>query len=99
MVYTYTTPASFAWSYAFIGHFSWEISEPGAYYVVVDTPWGSARLDFLVTNSTLTQLRFRNDTVPASHRLLDADMRSMVEGGGGGGGGRDIGVPLSMGRR
>jgi hypothetical protein len=91
VVYTYTTPASFVWSYAFIGHFSWEISEPGGYYVIVDTPWGSARIDFQVTNSTLTQLRFRNDTVLASHRLLDANTRSMVEGGGGGGGGREIG--------
>ena len=32
------------------GHFDSQITQPGTYYVVVITPWGNARLDFLVTD-------------------------------------------------
>jgi len=35
-------------AFSFIGHFSWEITVPGVYYVIIDTEWGSARLNFVV---------------------------------------------------
>ena len=34
--------------YAYIGHFSGEIEGGGYYYVIIDTKWGSARIDFEV---------------------------------------------------
>jgi hypothetical protein len=64
VIYAFTT-ASFIWAYSFIGHFSWEINEPGLYYLLIDTPSGSARMDFAITGSapTLTGLR----TVPPAN--------------------------------
>jgi hypothetical protein len=59
VVYTYnrtvpppspTLKTWWTWGLATIGHFPWEISEPGAYYLVISTTWGDARLDFEVTN-------------------------------------------------
>lgn len=52
VVFTFTTSPTASWGYAYIGHFSHEISEPGPYYVLVDTAWGRARLDFLVTGQS-----------------------------------------------
>lgn len=44
------------WSYdfSFIGHFSWEINEPGYYYVIIkaDGGRGNARIDFQVVDTT-----------------------------------------------
>ncbi|HYM24584.1 MAG TPA: carboxypeptidase regulatory-like domain-containing protein [Vicinamibacterales bacterium] len=54
VVYTFAPSQPLVWGYAFIGHFSWEINEPGSYYVIVGSSSGSARLDFLVTSSTTT---------------------------------------------
>ena len=71
VVYTFPATGSYDWAYSFIGHFLWEISQPGSYYVVVSAPSGSARLDFLVTNST-------------SNRLRVEDKRAARFGGGGG---------------
>jgi len=34
--------------YSFIGHFGWEISKPGLYYIMAITPWGKARINFQV---------------------------------------------------
>ena len=34
--------------YSYIGHFSNEIEEGGYYYVIIDTKWGEARIDFEV---------------------------------------------------
>lgn len=40
---------------SFIGHFSWEINEPGKYYVDIDEyDWGSARVVFDVTSNGQT---------------------------------------------
>jgi hypothetical protein len=60
VIYTFTTSSAFAWAYSFIGHFSWEINEPGAYYLLIDTPSGGARIDFAITGPTptLTRLGF-----------------------------------------
>ena len=32
--------------YSYIGHFNWEIESGGYYYVIIDTKWGQARIDF-----------------------------------------------------
>src|SRR5262249_33793018 len=77
-VYTFNASGSYSWAYSFIGHFSWEISEPGSYYIVVTTPSGSARLDFVVTNPTSSRLRVHDERAPRF--------------GGGGGVGRSFSV-------
>jgi len=51
IIYSSTGMASWSWMCTYIGHFSWEISEPGPYYVIVGAPGGAARIDFRVTNS------------------------------------------------
>jgi hypothetical protein len=60
VIFTYRTGGSHDWVYSYIGHFSWEISEPGAYYLVIDSPFGSARMDFTVTGSRTSVLTERD---------------------------------------
>lgn len=37
--------------WSFIGHFDQKIIEPGDYYVSLITPWGDARINFIVKAS------------------------------------------------
>lgn len=78
VVFTFTSSPSATWAYAYIGHFSWEINEPGPYYVLVDTPWGGARLDFLVT---------------AQPVLKPYTRTTIAQDSGGGGGSGTVSVP------
>jgi hypothetical protein len=41
------------WTYGYIGHFSWEIKDPGQYQAVITTSWGSAYYDFTVIDSSV----------------------------------------------
>ncbi len=91
VIYTYTGAATYSWNISYVGHFSWEMSEPGRYYLVVNTPWGGAELDFLVSSSSFTKHGFRNDAVlVASETLRKADRRLVLGQGGGGRGGLDV---------
>lgn len=57
VISTFSGSPGYAWTFSYIGHFSWEMNAPGSYYVVVGSPWGSARLDFLVTGSSTSTAR------------------------------------------
>jgi hypothetical protein len=91
VIFTYTGSPSYFVTYSYIGHFAWEIAEAGSYYVVVETPWGGARLDFLVTNSALRVLRTPDDTIfLASRKPLNSGTRQVTQRTGGGGGISDL---------
>jgi hypothetical protein len=91
VIYTYSGAATYNWNVSYVGHFSWEIIEPGRYYLVVNTPWGDAELDFLVSSSSLTKHELRNDAVLfASEKLGNANTRLVLGQGGGGRGALDV---------
>lgn len=48
----YDAPSGNGWIWSFIGHFAWEITVTGTYYVIITTPNGSARIDFSVINTS-----------------------------------------------
>jgi hypothetical protein len=79
VIYAYSTGSAYAWAYSFIGHFSWEISEPGAYYLIIGTLSGSARMDFVVTGPSSTLTARQGGRPPIT-------VLSGFEGGGGGAG-------------
>lgn len=93
VLYTYSTGSgSYSWAYSFIGHFSWEINEPGAYYLVVDTSAGSARIDFSINDTTLADRQGRRPALAAQRIISDGGL-TMARHGGGGGAGRDAEPP------
>ncbi len=51
VIFTFASQPTSTWAYSYIGRFSWEVNEPGHYYLLIDSNWGRARLDFQVTNS------------------------------------------------
>src|SRR4029078_12663571 len=51
VIFTFRTSGNHDWVYSYIGHFSWEISEPGSYYLMIDSQFASARMDFTITGS------------------------------------------------
>jgi len=82
------------WSFdfSFIGHFTWEINEPGYYYVIIkaDGGRGNARIDFQVIDTTPITIshsnlgfanssgtRFSNCQVSASE--IGGDVRAAVD--------------------
>ena len=84
IISTYSGLPSHVVTYAYIGHFGWEINEPGSYYVVVGTPWGDARLDFLVTNSAVAGLSTPGETTPLAPRRTLRSGAQTANGKGGG---------------
>ncbi len=42
----------YSWDYSFVGHFDWEINEPGSYSCHIITKWGDAWIDFNVIDTS-----------------------------------------------
>jgi Carboxypeptidase regulatory-like domain len=84
IISTYSGLPSYLVTYSYIGRFTWEIAEAGSYYVVVGTPWGEARLDFLVTNSAAAGLRTPNETILLAPRRTLKSGAQTANGKGGG---------------
>jgi len=82
VIFSFTGNSSSNWVYTYIGRFDWEINAPGPYYLTIDTDWGRARLDFLVTESTPAALRARRAP-------LDGETQRWAGKTGGFGEGRD----------
>jgi hypothetical protein len=61
-----TIPAGVGAEYSYVGHFSWEITLPGWYYVVLDSEFGRLALDFVVSGTTSTLTARHALTRPAT---------------------------------
>jgi len=85
VIYSFVGSADFTWAYSYIGRFGWEINEAGAYFIVIDTPWGDARLDFAVTNA---QAAADTRLEPVLTTGAPVTVTAPHAHGGGGGGGR-----------
>jgi len=86
VIYTYSTGSSSAWAYSYIGHFSWEIREPGAYYLLVNTSRGNARIDFAISETIVTSL-WKEGLADQAQSGLKVRESTLTRPGGGGGSG------------